>query len=91
MQSSAIRSKEGIPGRLVLGGHSFISQLGNDPEASEEEQIAIVEACLDAGIHRFDTTYQPERRALGRMPEALGRRHEAEIYAWNFIYRLQAR
>jgi aryl-alcohol dehydrogenase-like predicted oxidoreductase len=85
MQSSATPLCEGIPGRLVLGGHSFISQLGNDPPASEEEQIAIVDACLDAGIRRFDTTYQPERKALGRMLEALGRRHEAKVFAWNFF------
>jgi len=85
MQSIATRLNEGIPDRLVLGGHSFISQLGNDPEASNDEQIAIVEACLDAGIHRFDTTYQPARKALGRILDALGRRHEAKIYAWNFF------
>jgi len=85
MQSSTTLSSEDIPGRLVLGGHSFISQLGNDPKASEDEQIAIVNACLDAGISRFDTTYQPERKALGRVLEALGRRQEAKIFAWNFF------
>lgn len=70
---------------LVLGGHSFISQLGSDPLASERTQIEIVEACLDNGICWFDTTYQPERIALGRALKALGRRHQAKIIAWNFF------
>jgi hypothetical protein len=35
---------------LILGGHSFIDQLGNDPPASRPEQISIVETCLDLGI-----------------------------------------
>jgi aryl-alcohol dehydrogenase-like predicted oxidoreductase len=70
---------------LVLGGHSFIEQLGNDPPASPSAQASIVEACLDAGITWFDTTYQPERTALGRALKALGRRDEAVIIAWNFF------
>jgi aryl-alcohol dehydrogenase-like predicted oxidoreductase len=70
---------------LVLGGHSFIRQLGNEPLASEQEQCAIVEACLDCGIRWLDTTYQPERIALGRMLHRLGRRHEATILAWSFF------
>jgi aryl-alcohol dehydrogenase-like predicted oxidoreductase len=70
---------------LILGGHSFISQLGNDPPASEQEQHAIVESCLDHGIRWFDTTYQPERVALGNVLHALGRREEAAILAWNFF------
>ena len=70
---------------LILGGHSFIGQLGNDPPASEAEQRAIVAACLDGGIRGFDTTYQPERRALGNALHALGRRAEATILAWNFF------
>jgi aryl-alcohol dehydrogenase-like predicted oxidoreductase len=70
---------------LILGGHSFISQLGNDPSASEPEQREIVESCLDHGIVWFDTTYQPERVALGRALDALGRRAEATILAWNFF------
>jgi aryl-alcohol dehydrogenase-like predicted oxidoreductase len=70
---------------LILGGHSFISQLGNDPPASLQEQHAIVESCLDHGIRWFDTTYQPERVALGNLLEALGRRAEATILAWNFF------
>ena len=76
---------------LVLGGHSFINQLGNDPMASEEEQIRIVEACLDNGIVWFDTTYQPERIALGRALEVLGRCDEAKIMAWNFFVDFHAR
>ena len=70
---------------LILGGHSFISQLGNDPPASVQEQHAIVESCLDHGIRWFDTTYQPERVALGNVLEVLGRRAEATILAWNFF------
>jgi aryl-alcohol dehydrogenase-like predicted oxidoreductase len=69
----------------VLGGHTFIEQLGNDPASGEREQAAIVEACLDHGITWFDTTYQPERVALGRALKALGRRDEATILAWNFF------
>jgi aryl-alcohol dehydrogenase-like predicted oxidoreductase len=70
---------------LILGGHSFISQLGNDPPTSMQEQHAIVESCMDNGIRWFDTTYQPERVALGNVLEALGRRAEATILAWNFF------
>jgi len=70
---------------LVLGGHTFISQLGNDPPATESEQRAIVESCLDNGIRWIDTTYQPERVALGKVLESLGRRNEATILAWNFF------
>jgi len=70
---------------LVLGGHSFISQLGNDPPASHRDQCAIVESCLDCGIRWFDTTYQPERIALGNVLHRLGRRHEATIFAWSFF------
>jgi aryl-alcohol dehydrogenase-like predicted oxidoreductase len=70
---------------LILGGHSFISQLGNDPPASEQEQRRITEACLDHGIVWFDSTYKPERIALGKALHALGRRNEATILAWNFF------
>ena len=70
---------------LILGGHSFISQQGNDPATSPEEQRVIVESCLDHGIRWFDTTYQPERVALGNVLDALGRRGEATILAWNFF------
>ena len=70
---------------LVLGGHSFIQQLGNDPAPDVDEQIEIVSTCLDAGITWFDTTYQPERVALGTVLKALGRRDEATIIAWNFF------
>jgi aryl-alcohol dehydrogenase-like predicted oxidoreductase len=71
---------------LILGGHSFIAQLGSDPFAREDEQIAIVSACMDAGITTFDTTYRPERLALGRCLRSLGRRAEARIIAWNFFH-----
>jgi len=71
--------------KLVLGGHSYIGELGSDPEAPSGEQEAIVAECLDHGITTFDTTYQPERVALGRILERLGRRNEATIIAWNFF------
>lgn len=71
---------------LVLGGHSFISQLGSDPPADVDTQAAIVAQCLDHGIIWFDTTYQPERVALGRALHRLGRRGEARIIAWNFFH-----
>jgi aryl-alcohol dehydrogenase-like predicted oxidoreductase len=71
--------------RLVLGGHSFIQQLGNDPAPDPDRQVAIVKACLDCGVRWFDTTYQPERVALGACLAALGRRREATIIAWNFF------
>jgi aryl-alcohol dehydrogenase-like predicted oxidoreductase len=70
---------------VILGGHSFIAQLGNDPLASKEEQRRIVESCLGHGIRWFDTTYQPERVALGKLLEELGRHDEARILAWNFF------
>jgi aryl-alcohol dehydrogenase-like predicted oxidoreductase len=70
---------------LVLGGHSFITQLGNDPPASEQEQCAIVETCLNCGIRWIDTTYQPERIALGNVLHRLGRRGETSILAWSFF------
>jgi len=70
---------------LVLGGHSFIKELGSDPAADPGEQDAIVSACLDCGIRTFDTTYQPERVAVGRILRRLGRRKEAKVIAWNFF------
>ena len=71
--------------RLVLGGHSFIAQLGSDPAPDEKTQDAIVAACLDAGITTFDTTYLPERVALGKSLKRLGRRSAAQLIAWNFF------
>lgn len=70
---------------LVLGGHSFIHQLGSDPPLDAEGQRELVAACLDAGIERFDTTYQPERLALGDALEDLGRADEARVIGWNFF------
>ncbi len=69
---------------FILGGHSFIPELGNDPAADPEAQMEIVNTCLDRGICCFDTTYEPERVALGHILNELGRRAEAEIIAWNF-------
>lgn len=71
--------------RLILGGHSFIAQLGSDPAPDERTQDAIVAACLDAGITTFDTTYLPERVALGKSLQRLGRRAEAQLIAWNLF------
>ncbi len=70
---------------LILGGHTFIGQLGNETMPDADTQIAIVEACLDRGIRMFDTTHRPERVGLGRALQALGRRDEATIIAWNFF------
>lgn len=70
---------------LGLGGHSYIERLGNDPQASFEEQCALVGACLDAGIRLLDTTYYQERVALGKVLRATGRRDEARVMAWNFF------
>ena len=71
--------------KLGLGGHSYIEQLGNDPQASFEEQCALVAACLDHGINLLDTTYYQERIALGKVLRELGRRDEAQVMAWNFF------
>jgi aryl-alcohol dehydrogenase-like predicted oxidoreductase len=70
---------------LILGGHSFIPQLGNDPPVSDPDQHRIVESCLDHGIRWFDTTYQPERIALGNVLHAMRKRNEARLIAWNFF------
>ena len=70
---------------LVLGGHSFIHQLGTDPRPSEDTALKIVAACLEQGITWFDTTYQPERIALGRILKRLNAREHATILAWNFF------
>ena len=85
MAATLGRMNANIP--LVLGGHSFIQQLGNDPAPAPDEQVRIVAACLDAGIRWFDTTYQPERVALGSALKQLGRRNEATVIAWNFFTR----
>jgi aryl-alcohol dehydrogenase-like predicted oxidoreductase len=70
---------------LILGGHSFVTALGNDPLGGVDDQVAIVNECLDRGIRMIDTTYQPERIALGRILSETGRRKEVEIIAWNFF------
>jgi aryl-alcohol dehydrogenase-like predicted oxidoreductase len=70
---------------LVLGGHSFIEELGADRPIDAATQRDLVAACLDAGITRFDTTYEPERAALGDALDALGRTDEAAVTAWNFF------
>jgi len=70
---------------LILGGHTFIHQLGSDPPTTPEQQATIVELCLNQGITWIDTTYEPERIALGGVLERLGRRDEAQIIAWNFF------
>ena len=70
---------------LILGGHSFLEQLGNQPKLTTDQQIELVAACLDNGISWFDTTYQPERTALGWALHALRRRDDATIIVWNFF------
>lgn len=73
------------PSRLVVGGHSFIAELGNDPAIDFCAQLEIVNTCLDHGITCFDTTYEPERQALGRILAELKRRDDAQLMAWNFF------
>ena len=68
---------------LMLGGHSFVQQLGNDPIPDPGAAAEIVAACLDAGIRWFDTTFRPERVALGAALAHLGRREEATIACWS--------
>jgi aryl-alcohol dehydrogenase-like predicted oxidoreductase len=68
--SKGIEMDQAIEIPLILGGHSFISQLGNDPPVSDRDQHRIAESCLDHGIQWFDTTYQPERIALGKVLRA---------------------
>ncbi len=70
---------------MVLGGHTFISQLGSDPAPDTVTQRDIVETCLQKGIRWFDTTYQPERVALGKALRSLNARDQAVIIAWNFF------
>jgi aryl-alcohol dehydrogenase-like predicted oxidoreductase len=82
-------NKKPLP--LILGGHSFISQLGKDPALNPDQQQELVAACLDVGITWFDTTYQPERKALGNALAVLKRREEATIIAWNFFTDFDAR
>jgi aryl-alcohol dehydrogenase-like predicted oxidoreductase len=76
---------ETAAGPLVLGGHSYIQQLGNEPKPTVSEQRALVAKCLDEGITWFDTTYMPERTALGKALKDLDRSNEAFILAWNFF------
>ena len=70
---------------LILGGHSFIAQLGSDPRADPDLQVAIVRRCIDLGIYWVDTTYQPERIALGEVLARLPRRAYVRVMAWNFF------
>ncbi len=81
-----MKSEQGqVLSRLVVGGHSFIPELGNDAAIDFDAQLEIVNACLDCGITCFDTTYEPERLALGRILAELKRRADAQIVAWNFF------
>ncbi|MBT4496352.1 MAG: hypothetical protein HOC74_01445 [Gemmatimonadetes bacterium] len=68
---------------LMLGGHSFVQQLGNDPIPDAGVVMEIVAACLDEGIRWFDTTFKPERIALGAALASLGRREEATVACWS--------
>jgi len=76
---------QSTPSRLIVGGHSFIAELGNDPVIDFDRQLEIVNTCIDAGITGFDTTYEPERIAVGRVLKELKRRDQAQIMAWNFF------
>jgi aryl-alcohol dehydrogenase-like predicted oxidoreductase len=70
---------------LILGGHSFIRQLGNDPEPDAEEAARIVAACCEHGITTFDTTYLSERLRLAGALRHCGRSAQAQIVVWNFF------
>jgi aryl-alcohol dehydrogenase-like predicted oxidoreductase len=78
-----MQTPDSVP--LILGGHTFITQLGNEPQPTQAEQVGIIEACLDNGVRMFDTTHRPEREGLGRSLKELGRRDEAIIIGWNFF------
>lgn len=70
---------------LILGGNSFIAQLGNDAKPAQAHRDAIVSSCLDSGIRHFDTAYRPERLAPGASLARLGRQDEAKITVGNFF------
>lgn len=70
---------------LVLGGHSFIQQLGIGPRPDEEVAAEIVAECVRQGITWFDTTYQPERVALGKALKRAGVGDAVTVLAWNFF------
>jgi aryl-alcohol dehydrogenase-like predicted oxidoreductase len=70
---------------LVLGGHSFIQQLGVDPRPDEEVAAEIVAECVRQGITWFDTTYQPERTALGKALKRANVTESVTVLAWNFF------
>ncbi len=44
-----------------------------------------LDACLDSGITRFDTTNHQERLAPGQVLRELGCREEVKIAVWNFF------
>lgn len=46
--------------KLGLSDHSFIRELGSDPEATFEVRCGIVRTCLNNGVHWIDTTYYQE-------------------------------
>ena len=71
---------------LILGGHSYIRQLGSDPKPDPHAIDQIVRACIDQGLDCFDTTYRPERIALGDSLHRLGLSGAARIIAWNFFH-----
>ena len=55
-------SMEIVP--LVLGGHSFIRQLGNDPALNAGQCAELVAACLDCGITWFDILLKGHSRRI---------------------------
>lgn len=70
---------------LVLGGHSFIDELGNDPGVDFADQLVIVTAWRDSGYDTIDTTYEAERIAVGRVLEEAGLQKKIKVIAWNFF------
>lgn len=70
---------------LVLGGHSFIQQLGVGPRPDEGLAVEIVAECVRQGITWFDTTYQPERVALGKALKQANVTAETTVLVWNFF------
>lgn len=72
--------------RLILGGHTFLDELGNDPAATPRDQAEILAACVRGGIRVVDTTYAPERVGLYRALTAIEDPGIRPII-WNFFDR----
>lgn len=70
--------------KLILGGHTFLDELGNDPAANPREQAKILGACARGGIRVVDTTYAPERLGFFRTVNAIEDPGFRPI-VWNFF------